>query len=352
MSRVNRFNYLRFVLVIFNILIVLIIGNQIAIAQEVLPFKADIPTDNPQLTEKILLGKTLFFDPRLSLDGTVSCNSCHNVMGGGEDGRSFSVGVGAQLGGRNAPTVWNSAFHSVQFWDGRAATLEDQAKGPLVNPLEMAMKNLDAVVSRINQIPGYREMFEKVFKSKEAVNIDNVAKAIASFERTLITPNARFDKYIRGNKRILSSVEIKGYEVMKTTGCFSCHSGINFSGPKLPVGTGFYMKFPTFLGSEFDAKYNLLKDEGRFAVTKKVEDLHFYKVPTLRNIAITAPYFHNGSVATLDEAVRVMAKTQLNKQLKDDEVKAVVSFLNTLSGEKPKIIAPELPSIANRTLIQ
>lgn len=324
----------------------------IGFAQEALPTKIDVPQDNPQSKEKIHLGKMLFFEPRISLDGTISCNSCHNIMAGGVDNKSFSAGVGAKLGGRNAPTVWNSAFHSVQFWDGRAATLEEQAKGPMINPLEMAMPNHEAVVSRIKKIPEYQTHFSKAFKGTDPITIDNIARAIASFERTLLTPNARFDRFSKGEKNLLTPLEKKGFEIMKSTGCFTCHSGSNFAGPRLPTGTGFYMKFPTFSGSEFEKKYDLLKDEGRFAVTKNESDKHFYRVPTLRNISETAPYFHNGSVATLDEAVRVMAKTQLNKELKDEEVKAVAAFLGTLTGEKPQIQAPRLPPTPNTTIVQ
>lgn len=315
----------------------------ISFAQEALPKKVDIPADNKMTEEKILLGKTLYFDPRLSKDGTVSCNSCHNVMAGGEDNRAFSAGVGAKLGGRSAPTVWNSAFLSVQFWDGRAATLEDQAKGPLTNPVEMAMPNHNLVMERIAKIPGYKPMFDKAFGTGDNLTIDNLAKAIAAYERTLVTPNSRFDKYISGNKKALTETEIKGFELVKTTGCFACHSGPNFAGPKLPVGVGFFMKFPTFPGSVYDKKYKFMDDTGKHSVTGAESDKHMWRVPTLRNIALTAPYFHNGSVATLDEAVRVMAKTQLNKDLSDSEVQSMVAFLKTLTGEFPRQTMPVLP---------
>lgn len=321
-----------------------------SIAQEALPKKVEIPADNPMSEDKILLGKTLYFDPRLSKDGTVSCNSCHNVMAGGDDNRAFSAGVGAKLGGRSAPTVWNSAFLSVQFWDGRAPSLEEQAKGPLVNPVEMAMTDHNLVMDRIAKIPGYQKMFDKAFGAGTKMTIDHVAKAVAAYERTLITPNSRFDKYISGKKGSLTEAEIKGFETMKTTGCFACHSGPNFAGPKLPMGVGFYMKFPTFPGSSFDKKYDLLKDAGRYDVTKVEADKHMWRVPTLRNIALTAPYFHNGSVASLDEAVRVMAKTQLNKDLSDADVQSIVAFLKTLTGEMPKQTMPVLPPTEGFTL--
>lgn len=322
----------------------------ISFAQEALPKKVEIPADNKMSEDKILLGKTLYFDPRLSKDGTVSCNSCHNVMAGGDDNRAFSAGVGGKLGGRSAPTVWNAAFMSVQFWDGRAPSLEEQAKGPLVNPVEMSMPDHQLVMDRISKIPGYKKMFDKAFGPSKSITIDHLAKAIAAYERTLITPNSRFDKYISGKKKALTEDEIKGFELVKTTGCFACHSGPNFAGPKMPMGVGFYQKFPTFPGSVYDKKYDLLKDTGRHSVTKAEADMHMWRVPTWRNIALTAPYFHNGSVATLDEAVRVMAKTQLNKDLSDSDVQSIVAFLKTLTGEMPRQAMPILPPTEGMTL--
>jgi cytochrome c peroxidase len=321
-------------------------------AQEALPTKSPSPADNPITQEKVLLGKMLFFDPRLSKDGTISCNSCHNVMAGGVDNKQFSAGVGAKLGGRNSPTVWNSAFLSVQFWDGRANSLEDQAKGPLTNPVEMAMKDHNLVIDRIVKINDYKPFFDKAFGPGNNVNIDNVAKAIASYERTLITPNSRFDKYLKGDKKALSAAEINGFETAKQVGCFSCHSGPNLAGPTLPVGTGFYMKFPTFPGSVYDKKYNFLKDKGRFEVTKNPADKNMFRVQSLRNIELTAPYFHNGAVSTLEEAVRVMGKTQLNKDLSEDEVKSLVMFLKTLTGEFPEQTMPRLPGTSGFTIVQ
>lgn len=313
-----------------------------ASGMEILPQKAAIPANNPMTAEKISLGKQLYFDPRLSKTNQVSCNSCHNVLGSGTDNQPFSTGIEGKKGGRNSPTVWNSAFASVQFWDGRANTLEDQAKGPIVNPVEMGMPNHDEVVKRLSVIDGYRKQFDKVF-GKDSLNIDNVAKAIAAYERTLITPNAPFDQYLKGNKKAMSASAVKGMGLVQSVGCTSCHSGPNFNGPPLPIGTGFYQKFPLMPGSEYEAKYHLADDNGRFEVTKKEEDKHMWRVPTWRNIELTAPYFHNGSVAMLDEAVRVMAKTQLGKDLKDDEVKDIVAFLKALTGPRPKQTEPKLP---------
>jgi len=266
-------------------------------------------------------------------------------MSGGEDNNPVSVGIRGQKGGRSAPTVWNAAFMSVQFWDGRAPSLEAQAKGPLTNPIEMGMKDHDAVIAVVRDIPGYAAMFAQAFpEDKNPVTIDNLAKAIASFERTLITPNSRFDKFSKGDANALTPLEKRGYEVAQGAGCTSCHSGVNFAGPALPEGTGFFQKFPTFENNTYVKQYRLKDDQGRFAATKNPADRHMWRVPTWRNVALTAPYFHNGAVATLDEAVRVMAKTQLDKTLPEDDVKAVVAFLGSLTGEFPNITMPRLPA--------
>ncbi len=307
---------------------------------------ADAKAPNPV---KIELGKKLFFDPRLSVDGTISCNSCHNVMAGGDDNRPNSVGVAGQHGGRSAPSVWNAAKMSVQFWDGRANTLEDQAKGPLTNPIEMGMKDHAAVIARIQQIPGYVDDFKKAFpkeiKSEKDITIDHFASAVADYERTLITKDSPYDQYMKGNKKALSASAVRGLGLVQSVGCTSCHTGGNFAGPDaLPVGVGFFMKFPVYPGSEYDKKYDLTKDQGRYEVTKKAEDKNMWRVPTWKNVAVTAPYFHNGAVKTLDEAVRVMAKTQLNKDLKPEEVTDIVAFLESLSGKFPEQKMPRLPA--------
>ena len=316
-----------------------------------LPQKVPVPADNPITPAKIELGKMLYFDPRLSIDGTVSCNSCHNVMSDGGDGRPVGVGVRGQRGGRGSPTVWNSAYNTVQFWDGRAASLEDQAKGPLTNPIEMGMADHDEVMKRVNQIPGYVAAFKKAFpKDKDAVTIDNLAKAIATYERTLITLNSPFDRYIKGNKKALTVQQVKGMKLVEEIGCTSCHTGENFSGDGFKMGEGHYQPFPQIPGSKFDKMYDLLADKGRFEVTKKDEDKNHWRVPTWRNVTLTAPYFHNGKVKTLDEAVRVMGKTQLGMDLTDEQISNIVAFLNSLTGEFPKQIMPKLPPTENFTL--
>ena len=319
---------------------------------EALPSKAPVPADNPMTSAKIELGKQLYFDTRLSKTGTVSCNSCHDVTAGGVDGTRVSTGIEGKQGGRNSPTVWNAAFLSVQFWDGRAPSLEEQAKGPLVNPVEMAMENHDFVVSvRVRKIPGYVKQFKAVFGGEQPVTIDNLAKAIAAYERTLITPNSPYDRFVKGNKKALSPSATRGMELVKTVGCQTCHSGPMFAGPPLPMGSGFYQKFPTFEDSDYVGQYDLKGDTGRHDATKNDADRHMWRVATWRNVAVTAPYFHNGRVATLDEAVRVMAKTQLNKDLKSDEVTDIVAFLESLTGEFPKQTMPRLPATPGKTVL-
>lgn len=288
------------------------------------------------LDAKQSLGQKLYFDARLSSDGSISCNSCHNVFLNGTDGKQFSAGVHGSLGGRNSPTVFNAKFLSVQFWDGRAKDLSEQALGPMINLVEMGNNNHDEVVVRLKKIPGYVKEFDKVF-GPNGLTIANAASAIAAYEETLTTLNSPYDK------KTMSAEQKKGFETFKTVGCTTCHSGDHFAGPEMPVGTGFYQKFPLFEDTDYDKKYNFTEDPGRFTVTLKNEDKFMFRVPTLRNIAITAPYFHNGSVNDLSEAVRVMAKTQLNKDLSDQEVKEIVTFLEALTGTPPQHPAPTLP---------
>ncbi|MBE9568646.1 MAG: cytochrome-c peroxidase, partial [Proteobacteria bacterium] len=288
------------------------ISLPVAANWEALPDVAPAPENNPTTEAKVELGKMLYMDPRISSTGTVSCNSCHNIMEGGDDSRAVSMGVHGKTGGRSAPTVWNSAFYSVQFWDGRVDLLEDQAKGPITNPVEMGEPSHDVAMAKVKAIPGYAPYFEKAF-GKDSMNIDNLAKAIAAFERTLITPNSAYDRYVKGDKKAMSAQQVKGMNTFADTGCASCHSGAAFNGPKMPIGQGFYAKFPTFADASYEKKYKLSADKGREEATGKAADAHMFRVTTLRNITDTAPYFHNGSVNDLAEAVRLMAKVQLNK---------------------------------------
>ncbi len=306
-----------------------------------LPLKAPEPADNPTTAAKVILGKQLFFDPRLSKDDTVSCNFCHDVAGNGTDSRSTSIGVDGQLGGRSAPSVWNAAFLSSQFWDGRAPSLEEQAKGPILNPLEMGITHEASAVDRIASIPGYREQFVEIFGGDDPVTYDNIAKAIAAYERTLITPNALFDQYLRCDKTALNKKALAGMKEFEKLGCIRCHNGPNFAGPVLPNGEVFYQYFPANR-SEYDKLLGLQEDEGhRNQGSDRTPSL--WRVPSLRNIALTAPYFHNGSVATLNKAVRVMAKVQLNRDITDEQADNLVAFLETLTGEFTVQRPPVLP---------
>jgi cytochrome c peroxidase len=312
-------------------------------AWQPLPDKAPEPADNPTTPAKVELGKMLYFDPRFSSTGSVSCFSCHNVMEGGDDHMPTSIGVHGQKGGRNAPTVWNAAFHSVQFWDGRAASLEDQAKGPPVNPIEMGMADLDAVIGRVRNIPGYKPYFEKAFGPGDVITVDNAAKAVAAYERTLITPGSAYDRYAKGDAKALTAQQERGLQAFAATGCTSCHSGPAFNGPTMPIGTGFFMKFPTFAASPYVAKYDLVADGGRYESTKQDADRSMWRVPTLRNLIYTAPYMHNGAVKTLPEAIRVMASTQLNQTLTDAQVADIAVFFDSLTGPFPSQVMPRLP---------
>jgi len=319
-----------------------------AIEWQALPAKAPEPANNPSTPAKVELGKMLYHDVRLSSNGMLSCNSCHNVMSGGEDNRSGSIGVRNQVGGRSSPTVWNSAFSSVQFWDGRAPSLEEQARGPVTNPVEMGMKSWDDVVARLKAMPEYKKAFAAAFGSEDSVSADNAVKAIAAYERTLITPNSAYDKYAKGDKTALNEQQIRGLNTFAEVGCVGCHSGPAFNGPQLPEGTGFYQKFPGQDNGALEAQFNFSQDLGRFEATKNETDKHFFKVPTLRNIALTAPYFHNGKVRNLEDAVRIMGKLQLNKDLSSEQITDIVAFLNGLTGEFPKIEMPRLPAYANK----
>ena len=294
----------------------------------VLPTQVPVPADNPMSAEKVELGKQLYFDPALSKSGQFSCNSCHNLGTWGVDNQQFSIGHKWQRGGRNAPTVLNSGFWSKQFWDGRAPLLEDQAKGPPLNPVEMASESEEAVVARLKDA-GYAPLFAQVF-GKDGLTFDHMAKAIAAFERTLNTPNAPFDKFVQG-KGDISKAAKRGMKKVADIGCTYCHSG------------------PLFTSNEFvEFKYG--KDTGLKSVTGKDEDDHVFRVQSWRNVAMTAPYFHDGSAKTLDEAVKIMAKVQLDTKLSNRDVSDIVAFLETLTGDAPVVTFPVLPRPAGKAL--
>lgn len=298
---------------------------------KVVPAKYESDT-NPITEAKVALGRALYYETRLSLNQDISCNSCHQLDKFGVDNEPTSPGHKGQRGGRNSPTVYNAAGHKAQFWDGRAATVEDQAKGPILNPVEMAMPDAPAVVRVLKSIPGYLPLFKAAFPGEaDPVTYDNLAKAIGAFERQLTTPS-RWDKYLGGEEAALTDVEKAGLARFNKLGCPTCHNGSN-------VGGHLYQKLG--LVKPWDDQSDL----GRFEITKLDGDKMFFRVPTLRNVAKTGPYFHKGQIATLEEVVKKMAWHQLGAELKDDEVKEIVAFLGALTGEVPKdyIVKPELP---------
>lgn len=290
--------------------------------------------NNPMTPEKVELGKMLYFEPRLSASNLISCNTCHNLGTGGVDIQETSVGHGWQKGPRNAPTVLNSVFNIAQFWDGRAKDLAEQAKGPVQATVEMS-STPDRVVTTLNSMPQYVDQFKKVFpKDQDAVSFDNTVKAIEAFEATLLTPNSRFDRYLKGDQQALSAAEKEGLKLFIDKGCASCHNGVNLG------GTGY---FPFGVVQKPGADILPPEDKGRFMVTNTVSDEYVFKVPTLRNIELTPPYFHSGKVWDLKEAVEIMSSAQLGTQLTGDEVNKITVFLKTLNGDQPKLDFPILP---------
>ncbi len=281
------------------------------------------------------LGKKLFFDPRLSKSGFISCNSCHNLSMGGTDNIKTSIGHNWQQGPINAPTVLNSSLNLAQFWDGRAKDLQEQAGGPIANPGEMAFTH-ELAVEVLQSIPGYVVEFQQVFGT-DKIDIDQVTKAIATFEETLVTPNSRFDQWLLGDENALNSDELAGYQLFKESGCVACHNGP-------AVGANSYQKMGVVAPYETTSKV-----EGRIAVTGKESDRFKFKVPTLRNIELTYPYFHDGKAATLTEAVDIMGRLQLGKTFTDEENAKIVAFLKTLTGEQPTFLLPILPPSSDAT---
>lgn len=288
---------------------------------------------NPVTPAKVKLGKMLYFDVRLSKSGFLSCNTCHNLSIYGVSGLPTDIGHKWVLGPINGPTVLNSAFNIAQFWNGRAKDLEEQAKGPILNPGEMGMPVEAFVLKKISSIPGYREFFNKAFpKDKEPITYDNIAMAIAAFERTLLTPS-RFDKFLKGDRKALSNQEKSGLKLFVETGCTACHNGIG-------IGGGSFQKLGVVkpYDTNSDAK-------GRFEISKEEMDINVFKVPLLRNVEMTYPYFHDGNVWQLEEAVKIMADIQLGKELKESEIADIVAFLKSLTGTIPAeaLTMPLLP---------
>ena len=300
-------------------------------SEPIQPIKAAKPT-NPKL---VALGQKLYFDPRLSKSGFISCNSCHNLSMGGTDNLRTSIGHNWSKGPINSPTVLNSSLNVAQFWDGRAADLKEQAGGPIANPGEMAFTHKLAV-DMLKSIPGYVSEFKSTFNS-DKITIEEVTLAIAAFEETLVTPNSRFDKWLRGDKKAISKQELAGYNLFKNSGCVACHNG-------QAVGGNSFQKMG--LVEPYKAEGDA---QGRSAVTGKDSDRFNFKVPTLRNVELTYPYFHDGGAATLTEAVDVMGRLQLGKKFTQEENASIVAFLKTLTGEQPSFKLPQLPPSSDKT---
>lgn len=294
---------------------------------------------NPRTPEKVALGRLLYYDTRFSSDRTVSCYVCHPLHEYGMSHRATGVGSDGLRGGRNEPTVFNAAGHMAQFWDGRAPDVEAQALGPVLNPVEMGMKSGAAVVAVIKSIPGYDDAFKKAFPGEaDPITFDNFGRAIGAFERGLTTPSP-WDKYLDGDPNALTAHEKDGLKLFVSTGCAACHTGTY-------VGGGMYRK------AGLVSPWPNQKDPGRFQVTKDAADRMVFKVPSLRNIDQTWPYFHDGSVERLDDAIRLMARHQLGKELSDDQVALIRGWLKTLTGEvnRPYVDEPVLPASAPVTM--
>ncbi len=285
------------------------------------PLPDKMPNSENDTMKKISLGKALYMDTRLSVNGQQSCNSCHGLNTAGVDNLPTSPGALGKKGNRNSPSILNAGLHIAQFWDGRVSTLKEQAKKPILNPIEMGMPSADAVMNKIRSVKNYQVLFHKVYaEDKEPFTYDNLADAIAAFERTLITKD-RFDLYLRGDYDALVEKEKKGLDIFVKRGCIACHAG------KLLGGS-------TFQKMGLENAYPNQRDKGRYTVTNKKSDKMLFKVPSLRNIANTAPYFHDGSVKTLKEAVRQMAWLQLGKKITEQDVNSIVAFLNSLSDTR------------------
>ena len=293
---------------------------------------ASVAVANPAMME---LGKKLYFDPRLSRSGFISCNSCHNLSMGGSDNLKSSIGHNWQKGPINAPTVLNSSMNLAQFWDGRARDLKEQAGGPIANPGEMAFTH-ELAVKMLESIPSYVDEFDKVFGTRK-IDIDKVTGAIAAFEETLVTPNSRFDRWLTGSDTAISDGELEGYRLFKTSGCTACHNGP-------AVGGASFQKMGLVEPYRTDSP-----EQGRVAVTGRDADRFNFKVPTLRNVELTYPYFHDGAADTLSQAVDVMGRVQLGKRFSSEENAKIVAFLRTLTGEQPSFAIPLLPPSSDGT---
>ncbi len=317
---------------------------------QALPKQAPSPANNPSTPQKVALGERLFFDQRLSRDGTLSCASCHALYEhAGGDGRATAQGIDQQIGGRNVPTVWNTGFQTQFFWDGRALSLEDQAKGPLLNPIEMGMPSPEAVEKVVQGQESYRKSFAEVFGAGTAITIDRIAEAIAAYERTLITPDAPYDRFVRGDTDALTPAQVRGMNLFQSVGCVTCHFGPNFSAASVFDSSMPRRIFPSNPIPQ-EQQYNLLLEYAANTDTNR----GVWRVPSLRNVALTGPWLHNGEVKKLEEVVRIMAAGQLgwgghyllwsdkesaliernSPKLSDGQVADIVAFLNALSSDR------------------
>lgn len=304
-----------------------------------LPYGPPELATNPLTPEKVDLGQKLYFDPRLSKSALISCNTCHNVGIGGADFQETSTGHGWQKGPRNAPTVLNSVYNIAQFWDGRAKDLAEQAKGPVQAGVEMN-NTPERVVQTLKSMPEYVELFSKSFPGEQdPVTFDNMAKAIEAFEATLITPHSPFDRFLRGEANALGDAAMQGLAVFMEKDCQSCHGGVNMGGED-------YYPFGVEKAPSSDI---MAGDKGRYQVTQTKDDEHVFKSPSLRNIELTAPYFHSGKVWSLREAVGIMSSSQLGATLNDREIDLIVEFLKATTGEQPRVEHPILPKATDAT---
>ena len=313
----------------------LLVGGAASAAKPINEPLQPIPAAKVTHPAKVELGKKLFFDPRLSRSGFISCNSCHNLSMGGSDNLKTSIGDKWQKGPINSPTVLNSSLNLAQFWDGRAKDLKEQAGGPIANPGEMAFSH-DLAVDLLRSIPQYVAEFKQVF-GNDQLTISEVTSAIAAFEETLVTPNAPFDKWLKGDKKAINAQELRGYQLFKNSGCVACHNGVNVGGTSFQK-MGLVEPYKTDNPAE-----------GRAAVTGNDAERFNFKVPTLRNVALTYPYFHDGAADTLPEAVDTMGRIQLGKTFTPSENEDIVAFLKTLTGDQPRFTMPVLPPSSDKT---
>jgi len=312
-------------------------GNAQSMLDAYKPMFAPLPTeapapDNELTVAKINLGRQLYYEDRISKGQKISCNSCHKLDAYGQDNLPFSPGHDGKLGGRSSPSTYNAAIHIAQFWDGRAPTVEEQAKGPVLNPIEMGMPDADFVVKVLKSMPGYVDAFKAAFPGEEdPVNYNNFGKAVGAFERKLMTPS-RWDDFLKGKQDALTADEKKGFENFAKAGCVTCHNGAG-------VGGHMYQKLGLVKA------WPELKDTGRAEVTKQASDTSMFKVPSLRNITETGPYLHDGSVKDLPTMVKMMAEYQLGKVITDEECASIITFLKSLKGEIPVdyVTKPTLP---------